>query len=909
MFRGMTWAMLAVAMGLALTGCGPAEKNRDTLTYSYDDVFGKDWAGRELETWRTEIDLGGAPPNYSQLGAYPIGNGRVFAVCGLTVPLGTASDCFGPSYQKTKGMMGSYMPVVLVDGEAVTPPAQTTAWVAPGGVVHTRWQNNSGLQVDMLHTVPPDVDAIVRVIVVSNNGGSAIGDLALGQSTSLVALEDEDGDLLGERGARVRLGFAGARTQVVALDPTTSLPQGLGDRLQPLGRRGEGLEPPMMVRCSLGRLESGQSVGKVAWVTFADDEARESEMIAAIEAQGLELFDAAHQWWQEWSDSTVTVEGVEDQLAEFLTAGKYLCRVQQAEAGGYSPMHKYSYRWIRDSNGPVMHLLDVGDFESVKRDLQYHYMASCKRGEVGNNVPLNMPLEEPPAVDWAEAPTPKAEIASFVVLQNHWYWMHTGETAQIVERWDYLKACLSGQAVDPEGRLPFHGDETYRFPGYNLESAGDTDSVADYVHLHLRSADSAFEYVAAAEAMAEMAKAIGKDDEVAGFRETAATVRRATEKYYWQDGRGYYAPAMSEVSGEVYRYPFANINMRPIWIGYADPTARRQRENVLNALKWLYRPKSHTANLTPTCGYTVGMTPGMVLSALTSIDHPAAASIVDGVMISAEPSGGYAEMNRPDDLPSRDVWGLHRVRPWEGGINYSAVLQFLTGFEPNAPARTASFAPHLPDGCNSMTVTNLRVAEARMALTISRAGDTVTATVRCEQAKAPIEVKLVVAALGERRRREGSATATLDLSGTNSVEASVTAGPPLRRVPTELEVAETPFDYGRADVRRGSTVLLTWSADVAKQVRKVEERVKVIDTRIAWPASYLRSALLTENGSTRVEKVITDVAGFAGGFKPNDYWTDGDGAGVLSEFRAAGGTVETAGVAGAGKTPSEELIN
>jgi hypothetical protein len=758
--------------------------------------------------------------------------------------------------------------------------------------------------------VPPDVDAIVRMIVVTNNGDGPIADLALGQATSVPAAEAVGGDLVAERKARIRLGFAGARTEVVALDATAALPGGLEDRLQPLGRTFEDADPPSIVRCRLGTLESGQSVAKLAWVSFADDEQAEAATIAAIEERGLTLFEDTHKWWQDWADATVNVEGAPDQLGEFLNISKYLCRVQQAEAGGYSPMHKYSYRWIRDANGPVMHLLDAGDFESVKRDLQYHYMGSAMRGEVGNNLPLNLPVEEPRAVDWSAAPTPKAEIASFVILQNYWYWMQTGETEQLAARWDYLKACLDGQEVDAQGRLPFHGDETYRFPGYNLLSVNQTEDVADYVHLRLRSADSAFDYVAAAEAMAEMAGAIGKDDDAPAFREAARTVRRATEKYYWQSKLGYYAPAMSEFSGEVHRYPFANINLRPTWIGYADGDDRRQRDNVVNALKWLYRPGSGTTKLTPACGYTVGMTPGMTLAALTAIDHPTALDALSGVLVAAEASGGFAEMNRPDDLPARDVWGLHRVRPWEGGINASAVLGFLTGFEPNAPARKVSFAPHLPAGCASMIVTNLRVAEARFTLTISRVGEAIACAVKCEEADEPIEVTITAAALGERGRRQGKTTATLDPNaGADFAEASVTVGPALRRVPTELTVADEPFDYGAAKIGRGGTLLLTWSAGVAAKVRETEPRLAVIDTRIAWPASYLRSALLTEGGRPRFDRVITDVAGFAGGFKPADYWTEGEGAAVLKEFVSAGGVVEKASVAGAGKAPSEELIN
>ncbi|MCD6360819.1 MAG: hypothetical protein J7M38_08120, partial [Armatimonadetes bacterium] len=695
----------------------------------------------------------------------------------------------------------------------------------------------------------------------------------------------------------------------VELDPTAALPKGLSDRLLPLGRISAGVHAPTIVRCRLGSLNSGQSVAKLAYVTITADEAAETSAVSTIEQRGLGVFEDAHRWWQDWADHTLTVEGLPDQLGELLTIGKYLCRVQQAEAGGYSPMHKYTYRWIRDANGPVMHLLDVGDFESVARDLNYHYMGSACKGEVGNNLPLNMPVVDPPAVDWSSAKTPKAEIASFVILQNYWYWLHTGETKQLAQRWDYLKACLDGQDVDEQGRLPFHGDETYRFPGYNLYSSGDTEDVSDYVHLHLRSADSAFEYVAAAEAMARMARAVGREDEVEGFRRATRRVRQATERLYWQRGKGYYAPAMSNLSGELYRWPFANINMRPLWIGYADGDDRRQRDNVLNALKWLYRPHSHTTKLTPTCGYTVGMTPGMVLSALTAIDHPAAMDALDGLLVAAEPSGGYAEMNRPDDTPSRDVWGLHRVRPWEGGINCSAALQFLTGFEPDAPERKVSFAPHLPRGCAGMTVRNIRVADAVLTLQVTRGEERIEATVTCEQADEPIEVTLTVAALGERGRRQGRASASLTPDGADSIEASVALGPPLRRVPTELEVAGEPFDYGRADIGRGDTLLLTWSAEVAEQVRADEPRLKVMDTRIAWPADYLRSALLTESGRRRFDRLITDVKGFPGAFKPDDYWTDGEGWEVLREFRRAGGVIEEAAVPAAGKAPPEELIN
>jgi len=926
---------LAIVAIILIGGCGPGRHNREDLAWSYDEVFGaSSWASDTFGAWRQQIDLDREPPTYSDLGAYPIGNGRVFAISGLSVPLGTVQDMLGPTYQKVSGLMGAVMPSVLVDGEPQAAARQSTAWVAPGGVVHSRWDGEQ-VQVDILQTVPPELDAVLSLIVVSNATEEPLRDVALALQSSLPVEGAIDGDLLLTRGeTRVRMGFAGARTRTARRSVVPPLPEALSERVLPLGRVTAQLENLEAVACPLGSLGPGESVGKLAYITFANDEGAEQQILAAIQEKGRGLFDESHRWWSEWDDRTVQVEGASEEIDQFLAISKYICRVQQAEAGGYSPMHKYSYRWIRDSNGPIRHLLDVGDHESVARDLAYHFGGCARQGRIGNNVPLNLDVSDAPAIDWSAVESPKAEIASFVILQNYWYWRHTGEAEQLEERWEYLRRAFEGHEIDEEGRLPFHGDETYRFPGYQLHAADD-EACPDYVHLRLRSADSAFEYVAAAEAMAEMAQHVGREPaEVKEYLDAAKHVRRATERFYWQEDRGYYAPAMSALSGETYRYPFANICLRPLWIGYAQPDSRRQIDNALGALEYLYRPDSGTAKLTPACGHYVAMTPGYVLSALAAIDHPAAEQALEGLLVAAEPSGGFAEMNRPDDTPSRDVWGLHRVRPWEGGINAGAVLQYLTGFAPDAPKRRVRFAPHLPDRSMAMTVSNLRVGEARLRLAVGREVSRTEYTVECVEADEPIEVELVASAPGSRlsavsgpggppgnRRELGGSTRSLParfgrahllvsrvrLEPGDALEITVEASGWAE--PAELAVAEEPFDYGDADVRRGATVLVTWNAQVAEAVRAAEGDVTILDTRIAWPASYLRSALLTDAGRPRAKRLILDVAGWPGAFKPTGWWSEGAGAEVVAEFQAAGGEVVTASVPGAGAAPSGELIN
>ena len=255
-------------------------------------------------------------------------------------------------------------------------------------------------------------------------------------------------------------------------------------------------------RCELGTLGPGESVAKLAYFIITMDKSEEEKLLVQITELGFELIDDTYQYWHEWAGRTVSVECSQPEVGALLAIEKYLCAVQQAHQGGFSPMDGYSYTWVRDSNGPIRYLTACGDFEATRRHLEYHFGGCAQQGEIGNNLPLNLNLSEPPTEpDWASVPVEPAEVPSFVILQHYWYYRQSGDLELIRRHWPYLRRCLLGQAVDEAGRLPFHGDETYRFPGYRFFQAG--REVTDYVSLEARSADSAFEYVAAAEALRE----------------------------------------------------------------------------------------------------------------------------------------------------------------------------------------------------------------------------------------------------------------------------------------------------------------------------------------------------------------------------------------------------------------------
>ncbi len=874
-FMSKNTLLMMAAMAIVLAaGCSPARYNRQQHALTEAELTStRPWLTEYFEHWQQEVDLTGQQwPDYSDLGVFPIGSGRVFAHEGTVYPLGTLTNVIGPTYQKD-GFLGDIVPLVYLGNEVVAWSTQRVRWVKPGGIVNTESLSVDGLRLTTYDFSPPQLPILCRIMIVSNEGQQAQRGVELALAFGAMGGEPTDNGIRVRRGDRVMEGgFLGSRTRIERGRPNIPLPDSLTTETKP-GLMGENTP---VLRCELGTFQPGDSVAKLAYLVVSKADDQDDDLFSLVRERSFALVDDNHEYWRCYNERTVTVDTPEQpEVGELLTISKYLCAVQQAEAGGYSPMDGYTYTWIRDSNGPVRYLSAVGDFESVRRHLEYHFRGCATKGKIGNNLPLDLDVEQIPEIDWSQAPVEPAESSSFVILQHYWYYRQSGDLQLIRKHWPMLCRCLLGQAVDERGLLPFHGDETYRFPGYLFFERG--QDVGLYVNLETRSADSAFEYVVAAEALAEMAEELGKAEEAVDYRRRADKVRRATEKYYWQQARGYYAPAMSDLSDQVQPGPFAPINLRPLWIGYAHAT-EQQRRNVLNSLKYLWQPDA-TPKTTPGFEPYVTMIPGYALYALASIGHPAAEVALSGVLTAAEKSGGFAEMNEADNRPSDEVWGQHRIRPWEGGINAEAILHYLTGMEVDAASGRVFLRPQMPRGWHEMTISNLPVGEARLRLEVD--GDEATVT---REDDTDTEVLL--------------AANPLDTTGDN-LFTSLASGEkkqiPVYAHPPDARVALTTqsFDWGRPKMPVGTkTVVFTWSKETTEECReKFGPETVVIDTKLPWPVQFLREALLRADGRRRVDTLVFDTDYFAGAFKREEFWKDGPGAKVVAEFKQAGGQV------------------
>ena len=866
-----------------------------------------DWTA-DLSSWGHQTRPGAQPAPEAERGYFPLGNGRLYAAVGLGHQPPGLHDIIGPSYQK-RPTRGTVATVLTCRGRRLPWDSHEVRWIRRSGVVRTE----SRFQDAILRTydfVAPDDPILYRLCRLRRGPRTAPLPLDLtfafarGRPAGSASRPAVD---FGQ--IRMRPGLW--RSRAIWRPRMPWEPSHLPARADP-GAFAEAPSVPALV-VPLGRGD-GRPQTALLFLVAGRDDAHEAELWEKARAAqaATDALEACRESWADWMGQTCSVRTPDPRLSDLVDIQKRLIRVQQDAAGGYSPMDMYTYYWVRDATGPVRYMLRVGRAQEVRRSLDFWFRVCAARGAIGMNCALDAalaPLDARP--DWDQAPVEEAETPSLTILQHYWYWRYTGDPVLIRSHYAFLRRCLLGQAVDDAGRLPFDGDETYRFPGYRAFESARADPPTDYVALELRSADSAFEYVAAAEGLAEMAAALARFDDAADFQQRARRVREATEQAYWQPDHGFYAPAASEFTAERHQAPFANINLSPLWIGYQSLDDAHATDNVLNAVRWLWR-EDGTARITPTFGYVTGMTPGMLLYSLAAIDHPAAEQALQGVLQCADPAGGYAEMLTPQNRPAGDddVWGQRRARPWEGGINIDAVLYYLTGYEPDVPGGRALLCPRLPSNWRSFEAIRIPWGTAEFGLTVQAQENLRRYELSFSGSEHP-DVTLVVSlprtVVRSVKIEEGRLTRWwappritsrfgqvrfpihFRLHDGDKVAVSVEHDP-TSATPPAIIPRDGPFPFTPPALGSATDLLLTCNKKTADRYRKkLGADLAVIDTNISFPAEYLGAALATET----LRQVWLDVENYPGSFRTPQYWAAGPGGRALAKFRDRGGTVTT----------------
>jgi len=653
------------------------------------------WFGQHA--WLSDVSLwvsymeNSRQPGRDMLGAYGVGNGHVFAMAGLSYPLNTLHGMVGPLYQLDGGYFGDMSVGVEIYPRQVAFAQEWAMKPRRAGVVITK-----AVAADVeLYTVdyaPPGVHAILRQVIVRNPKSTLSNEISI--TARVAGGSHSDGQYIRQdRGGR-KLAIGGA----FGSGPTTI--QGEVLKL-PLGRLQPGEEKSALIFCAIETSEPAlNAVASTLRTTPVD------HWLSLTRDHWAQFFAAGAQFAfpdpkvQDWiEDMTCTIA------------------VQTSKNGTTSPMSRYTKTWSRDQEGALRLYLRSGRPEPIRKMLDAFYKTSIVEGGIFNSMTTSADLTNVgPAPDWMTASfmpgREKVEVPSYIPIELYDYWKATGDTAMLIDQYDYMKAAILRQERSPDNLMKFNGDEPFRWvlmvalALYEPENRG-------------WSSYSGFLFVAAAERMAKIATMLGKPADAALFQQEADIVRAATEQHYWLPAQGHYDVAKLFYGNISVAKPFEDISLMPFRIGYGDARHPNLRQNLLT-VKGLLETNEGLLQSNAVIGNGIaydGMVPGYYLSNLTIIDHPDAERTFNALEKVATVSGEVAEgqfagshgavLIAYDPAGGGDI--VARYRPWEGGICAESALWYLFGEDWDAAAHKISLTPHMPNGWGEMSARGLKV--------------------------------------------------------------------------------------------------------------------------------------------------------------------------------------------------------
>lgn len=655
-----------------------------------------------------------ARPDHAHRGAFGTGNGRAFALLGMTDPLNTLHGAMGPRYHREGRFTGDLAMRLEVDGSS--PATEHEAIGRPRGTSLVLTRADYGSHV--LHTV--DFGVLPA--------GVAPTEVPPALVRFLLVRAEADGEV------SIRLD---------AVDPIASI-DGLPAVSQPEAPRYVGLVSSDLQQdeagwtVPLGELRAGDERVVPIALVFSTTPEGLAPLAAELRAADLEAWlDETVAEWHQFTDRSLRLDVDDPVLLDLYDGLLAMLRVQQSDTGGVSPLSRYAGTWLRDTIGPVRFYDRAGLHDEARAALDYLYLCHRQRGDIGNSCNSGLrPDDVTQEVDWDALPPfsgrTAAEGPSHLPLAWADWARWTGEVDALRPIWPYLRRSLLQQQQTEDGLQPWSGDETFRLAmavafGYPLEWPWDERAW---------SSNSSWLMMGAGRALSPLARRLGEDDDADQFDARVQRARDGIEQHFLTEAGHVRAALFRDPEDRDVDLPYEDANLAALWSGALDPTdplavqdytllhARVGRED--GSMQSPPDPMYDLPTLNLSTGVATGMLPGYALWSATELGAPHHPAAFDQVLAYASPSGEYHEGlvygDRAAFQPFYDDSGglsdvAARFRPWEGGIVGDAMLAWLLGVQPGLQVTT--IRPRVPNGLSRLHARQLRVGGAELSLTLS----------------------------------------------------------------------------------------------------------------------------------------------------------------------------------------------
>lgn len=668
------------------------------------------------------------PSEARKMGDYAVGNGYSFSLAGYACPIHTLHAMVGPTYQKDGGFFADTWMEFKVEQKPL--PTQKAYILRARKTPILLTHEDMGKLVVQTVTWAPKATTtsllqkhvILRIVQIQNVTKQAISSITLKLHSANDKLKNRQRTLL-------------------VLEPKASV-------------AGESPE------LKLGSIEAGTSKRVILAFVMTVGETSLPEIQKELAATSpAKLLTQTHSSWQTWLGKATQLSTPDVRVNDLYTGMLVTTLVQRTWNGAVSPMSRYTNFWTRDIVGPTKLWLQAGLWDEAKELLQFYGKAASAKGVLANSYSLRLPEPPPSPPDWSKLPALKgrtaAEAPSYLSLMHSWYRRTTGDSSLLQSNYPMLLHSVLGQQIDANQQLPFSGDETFRVAmsmtlGLTLEHKYEECCA---------STNSSLLFVAAAEALAQESRLLGKESNATTLMQKASEVRKATESLYWK--QGYYLPFLDRSTPKEYE-PYPDISTKALWAGYHQPDDAQAIQHVREMVKRTGQPDGMWQ--LPTAeqyknylgfglekGIYTGMTPGYVLSNLTMTEHPSATALFNTLPRIVSSSGNIAEYQVYSDHSAfqflYDKSGRQsgdttaRFRPWEGGILIAAMMQHLLGFESSPQQDRLTLAPRLPNHWPKVEWKNIRFRDASFNLVVTDQDSTRTFQLTTSAAK-PINILL-----------------------------------------------------------------------------------------------------------------------------------------------------------------------
>lgn len=700
------------------TSFWPGESPQPPWTLWFDE---HPWIAEEFSRWSFEVEGGDSPPHFRYLPDHAVSNGHVFTLLGTTYPLNTLHSTNGPYYHKGERFFSDTW-LELAASSSGAP----LKWKREGsGKLTTMplaitWAVSSKATLLTVDYAPltGDIDepgrrALIRLAIVFNPGSKPADGMELRLRTA--SAQQVAGATLVE--------------QVEGRSRTITVP----------GQDGLTVVDNHL-RLVLGEIPPGGNLVVPIVMVLDDEKELLEDTLNTISQTGVDaLLDETRASWQEKLAEATRLVTPDPRVNDYLASQLLVVLSQQAYNGSSHPMCEYTRTWLRDNVGPVRLLSRVGLYDEVRAQLDYLHLAALAEGAISNSYFGNFqPADAGPEPDWQAMPTmtgrSRAESPSYLPLMFAWYREASGEEDFVDEYFDWLRFALDGQSFDGD-LLPFSTDETFR----TAMAAAHGLAIEEQFEEGFYSANSSFLWAIAAEELATLAEATGRDAEAQSLRTRAQEVRVAADATFLSVD-GYYHPYVYSADLAPAPAPYEDVNTKPLWSGFLSPDDPVGLSNLGHTIELLGGldgilvsplPEMHQNlfGLPVSEGIYTGMSPGYFLENLVLTRHPLAESAFNALALHATASGTTPEYQILDDhAPLHFIYDslggigdyTARYRPWEGGILADAAWSYLLGNRADAPANTLHLAPHLPNGWSWLEATGVRIGSARLDVRVER---------------------------------------------------------------------------------------------------------------------------------------------------------------------------------------------